>query len=99
MRIGYAEMLLAFSAIISFHSINWALGIAGLSLFAAFCRFALQVQEKKEAKQNADETVKVLNEQAEELGKALSKLFSGSSKKSSSTSNKKYSIDPDSDLH
>ncbi|MBM93972.1 MAG: hypothetical protein CMF51_04405 [Legionellales bacterium] len=99
MRFGYAVMLLAFAAIISFHSLNWALGIAGLSLLAAFCRFALQVQEKKEEKQSADDAARVLNEQAEELGKTLSKLFGNTMKKNSSTRNKKYNTDPDSDLH
>ena len=99
MRFGYAEMLLAFAAIISFHSLNWALGIAAFSLLTAFCRFAMQVQEKKEERQNADNAAKVLNEQAEELGKTLSKLFGNTVKKTSSTRNKKYKIDPDSDLH
>ena len=97
MVIGYAELLLAFAAIISFHSLNWALGIAALSLLAAFCRFALQVQEKKEAKANAEDAAKLLNEQAEELGKSLSKLF-GSTVKDKHSRNNKYDID-DSDLH
>lgn len=98
MKIRYAEMLLIFAAIISFHSLNWAIGIAAMSLFIAFCRFALQVQEKKEAKQNAEDTAKILNEQAEELGRSLSKLF-GSTKKRKPSENKKYNFDPDSDLH
>ena len=98
MRVGYAEMLLAFAAIISFHSLNWALGIAGLSLLAAFCRFALQVQEKKEAKESGAEAARLLNEQAEELGESLRKLFGSvkKSSKSSATRNKKYDID---DVH
>ena len=98
MRVGYAEMLLAFAAIISFHSLNWALGIAGLSLLAAFCRFALQVQEKKEAKESGAEAARLLNEQAEELGESLRKLFGSVKKhsKSSATRNKKYDID---DVH
>ena len=101
MKIRYAEMLLIFAAIISFHSLNWSLGIAATSLFVAFCRFALQVQEKKETKENEQATAKLLNEQAEELGKSLSKLFGATSKskKPSSSRNKKFDIDPDTDLH
>lgn len=81
MRLGYAEMLLIFAGVISFHSLTWSLSIAGLSVFTAFCSFALKVQEKKEAKQNAEQTVKVLNEQAEELGKSLGELFSVAGKR------------------
>ena len=101
MKIRYAEMLLVFAAIISFHSLNWSLAIAATSLLIAFCRFALQVQEKKEAKENDQAAKQLLNEQAEELGKSLSKLFGATSKsrKPSSASNKKFNIDPDSDLH
>ena len=99
MKIGYAEMLLAFAAIVSFHSLNWSLGIAAVSLLTAFCRFALQVQEKKEAKQDADEAVRVLNEQAEELGKSLTKLFKGTGKAKKPSHNKKYNFDSDPDLH
>ena len=77
MKIGYAELFLVFAGVISFQSLNWGLGLAGVSLFIAFGRFALQVQEKQQQKQNAEETVKVLNEQAEELAKSLGKLFSG----------------------
>lgn len=75
MRIGYAEFLLVFAAITSFHDLRWGLGICGLSLFIAFCRFALDIQEKKEAIEKQENAAKILNEQAGELGEALSKLF------------------------
>lgn len=91
MKLGYAEMLLIFAGVISFHSLTWALSLAGLSILTAFCRFALQVQEKKEARQSADEATRVLSEQAEELGKSLGELFS---KASSSPSKKKSKTDP-----
>lgn len=99
MKIGYPEILLMFAAIISFQSLEWSLGIAATSFLIAFFRFAIQVQEKKEAQQSAENATKILNEQAEELGKTLSKLFGNSSKKSKGSFNKKYNIDPDSDLH
>ena len=87
MKLGYAEMLLIFAGVISFHSLTWALSLAGISILTAFCRFALDVQEKKEVKQNAEKATRVLNEQAEELGKSLGELFS----KASSLPNKKKS--------
>jgi len=91
MKIGYAEMLLAFAAITTFHSLNWGLAIGGLSLFVAFCRFALELQQKKEEKENLENAAKALNEQAGELGQALSKLFSNATSEiNSKYDNKKY---------
>jgi hypothetical protein len=75
MKIGYAELLLAFAAVISFHDLKWGLSFAGLSLLVAFCRFAVEIQEKKEKKEEVENAARVLNEQAAELGSALSKLF------------------------
>ena len=88
MKLGYAEMFLVFAGVVSFQSLNWGLSLAGVSLFIAFCRFALQVQEKKEAKQNADNAVRVLNEQAEELAQSLGKLFKGVQKSPVKKNNK-----------
>ncbi len=95
MNIGYAELFLVFAGVISFQSLSWGLGLAGVSLFIAFGRFALQVQEKQQKKQNAEEAVKVLNEQAEELAKSLGKIFSGVKEKKPTDKKNKY----DTNLH
>ena len=91
MKIGYPELLLVFSAVISFQDFRWGLAFAALSLTVAFFRFAIEIQEKKEKKQELENTAKILNEQAEELGSALSKLFSNvKSEVVNRENNKKY---------
>tara|TARA_B100000212_G_C27375759_1_gene534615 strand:- start:1655 stop:1954 length:300 start_codon:yes stop_codon:yes gene_type:complete len=74
-RFGYPEQFLVYAAILSFHSMTWSLSLAGASCLFAFFRFALEIQEKKEKMKEVETTAKLLNEQAEELGKALSQLF------------------------
>ena len=93
MRIGYAEFLLVFAAITSFHDLKWGLAIAGLSLLVAFFRFALDVQEKKEAREKQENAAKLLNEQAGELGEALSSLFKNIKSEVSSDKYNKYKDD------
>ena len=91
MKIGYAETLLAFAAVTTYHSLTWGLSIAALSLFIAFCRFAISFQEKREEKEKLQNATNVLNEQAEELGSALSKLFNNvTTDINQKNSNKKY---------
>ena len=89
MKFGYAEFFLVFASIVSLQSLTWGLSLGGVSLLIAFCRFALQVQEKKEAKENAEAAAKILNEQAGELAENLGKLFKGV-QKSPIKKNKKY---------
>ena len=59
-----------------------------------FAEWLMARQEKKEAKENAENAVKVLNEQAEELAQSLGKLFKGV-QKSPVKKNNKY----DSNIH
>tara|TARA_B100001094_G_scaffold332154_1_gene403052 strand:+ start:2355 stop:2639 length:285 start_codon:yes stop_codon:yes gene_type:complete len=92
MKFGYAEIFLIFAGVISFQSLTWGLSLAGISLFIAFCRFALQVQEKKVAKENAEQAATILNEQVGELAENLGKLFKGV-QKSPIKKNKKYNPD------
>ena len=80
MKVGYPELFLLFAGVISFQSLTWGLSLAGGSAVIAFVRLALQIQEKKEKQQEVESTAKLLNEQAEELGQALSKLFNATKK-------------------
>lgn len=89
MRFGYPEQFLLYAAVLSFHSITWSLSLAAASAVFAFVRLALNFQEKKEKKEEIESTAKLLNEQAEELGKALSNLFN-TAKKEVVKKNKKY---------
>jgi|TARA_B110000495_G_C22398486_1_gene254957 hypothetical protein len=89
MKVGYPELFLLFAGVISFQSLTWGLSLAGGSAVIAFVRLALQIQEKKEKQQEVESTAKLLNEQAEELGQALSKLFNAT-KKEVLNKNKKY---------
>ena len=93
MKIGYAEFLLVFAAITSFHDLKWGLSICGLSLLIAFFRFALEIQEKKEAKEKQENAARILNEQAGELGEALSKLFGNLKSEITSDKYNKYKDD------
>ena len=95
MKLGYAEMLLLFAGVVSFQNLTWALSIAGLSVLIAFFKYAIQLQEKKESKQNAEDSLRVLNEQAEEFGRTLGTLLRGATKKDVKSNNKKYNNDPD----
>lgn len=94
MKLGYAEILLLFAGVISFQSLTWALGIAGLSIVVAFCKYAMEFQAKRESKQSAEEAAKILNEHAEEFGKTLGTLLRGAVK-DPRANNKKYKNDPD----
>lgn len=89
MKFGYPEQFLLYAGILSFHNLTWSLSLAGASAFFAFVRLALEIQEKKEKEQEIESTAKLLNEQAEELGQALSKLFNVA-KKEVVAKNKKY---------
>tara|TARA_B100000282_G_C31527249_1_gene396693 strand:- start:310 stop:597 length:288 start_codon:yes stop_codon:yes gene_type:complete len=76
MRFGFAECFLIFAGIVSFTDLNAALILAGVSAFFAFGRYAMEVHEKQQKREEVESTAKLLNEQAEELGQALGKLFS-----------------------
>ena len=93
MKIGYAEFLLVFAAITSFHDLTWGLIICGLSLFAALFRFALELQEKNEAKEKQENAARLLKEQTGELGEALSKLFKNIKSEVESDKYNKYTDD------
>ena len=88
MRLGYPEFFLLYAGVLAFHDLKWSVGIAIASCIFSFFRFALEVQAKKEKKEELESTTQLLNEQAEELGQALTKLFSGL--KSDVKKNKKY---------
>jgi len=92
LRFGYPEQFLLYSAIVSYHSLTWSLSLAGVSALFAFARLALEMQEVKSKKDEVESTAKLLNEQAEELGQALSKLFGAVKKevKDVTDANKKY---------
>lgn len=89
MRFGFPEYLLMFGAVLSFHSLQASLITAGCAALFAFCRYAFELQEKREKREEVENTAKLLNEQAEELGQALGKLFS-SFKTDVSEEQKKY---------
>ena len=76
MRFGFPEFFLIFAGVISFTSLNVALVLAGCAGFFAFGRYAMELHEKQQKQQEIESTAKLLNEQAEELGQALGKLFS-----------------------
>ena len=88
MKFGYPEFFLLYAGVLAFHDVRWSIGLALTSCVFAFLRFALEVQAKKEKKEELESTAQLLNEQAEELGQALTKLFSGL--KSDVKKNKKY---------
>jgi len=75
MKFGYPEYFLLYAGVLSFHSLTWSLSLAGISVVLAFVRLALKLQEKNEKKEALQSTATLLNEQAEELGQALAKLF------------------------
>ena len=97
-RFGYPEQFLCYAAIMSFHSLTWSLGLAAASCVFAFMRFALELQEKKEKMKEVETTAKLLNEQAEELGQALSKLFKNAKSDISGKKKVKYGTG-NNDLH
>ena len=76
MRFGFPEYFLVFAIILSWHDLTTSLITGGCAAFFAFCRYALELQEKKEKREEVESTAKLLNEQAEELGQALGQLFS-----------------------
>ena len=57
-------------------SIKISLAVGGVAAFFAFCRHAFELQEKSAKREEVENTAKLLNEQAEELGQALGNLFS-----------------------
>jgi len=90
MRLGYPEFFLLYAGALAFHDLRWSIGIATASCAFAFLRFALEVQAKKEKKEELESTAQLLNEQAEELGQALTKLFSSLKSDVNKTKTKKY---------
>ena len=76
MRFGFPEFFLVFAVILSWHNLTTSLWVGGFAALFAFCRYALEIQEKKDKREEVENTAKLLNEQAEELGQALGKLFS-----------------------
>lgn len=76
MRFGFPEFFLIFAAILSFQDIKISLVVGGVAAFFAFCRYAFELQEKSAKREEVENTAKLLNEQAEELGQALGNLFS-----------------------
>lgn len=76
MKFGFPECFLIFAGVVSFTNLNAAFVIAGAAAFFAFGRYAMQIHEKQQKQQEVESTAKLLNEQAEELGQALGKLFS-----------------------
>jgi len=95
MRFGYPEQFLLYAGVLSFHSLTWSLSLAGVSAVFAFVRLALKLQEKNEKKEELQSTATLLNEQAEELGQALAKLFNMTKKEVSEKNKKKH----DSNVH
>lgn len=90
MKFGYPEQFLLYAGVMSFHSLTWSLSLAGVSAVFAFIRLALKLQEKNEKKEELQSTATLLNEQAEELGRALAKLFNMTKKEVSEKNKKKY---------
>ena len=76
MRFGFPEFFLVFAGVLSFHDLRISLIVGGVAAFFAFCRYAFELQEKREKAAEIESTAKLLNEQAEELGQALGNLFS-----------------------
>lgn len=76
MRFGFPEFFLVFAAILSFQDLSTSLIVGGVAALFAFCRYAFELQEKQQKAEEIENTAKLLNEQAEELGQALGKLFS-----------------------
>lgn len=88
MKFGYPEFFLLYAGVLAFHDIRWSVGLALTSCLFAFFRFAIEIQAKKEKKEELESNARLLNEQAEELGQALTNLFAGL--KSEVKKNKKY---------
>lgn len=76
MKFGFPEYFLVFAIILSWHDLTTSLIVGGCAALFAFCRYAFELQEKKENREEVESTAKLLNEQAEELGQALGQLFS-----------------------
>ena len=89
MRFGFAECFLVFAGIVSFTNLNAALVLAAVALLISFGRYAMELHEKQQKREEVESTAKLLNEQAEELGQALGKLFS-TFKTDVDEKNKKY---------
>ena len=93
MKFGFPEYFLVFAVVLSWHNLTMSLWVGGCAAFFAFCRYAMELQEKTAKREEVESTAKLLNEQAEELGQALGQLFAtfknDVAKKSESESDKK----------
>ena len=80
-RFAMSEMMVVFATGLLWHNIIAAACIFGLACVCAFMRYALEFNEKAKQAEAQKEAVKMLNEQAGDLGEALGQLFGNVTKK------------------
>ena len=84
-RFGMSEMMILFAAAMLWHSVIAASCIFGLAVLGGIIRFSLEWSEKQKIEEAKKQAIQQLNEQAGELGEALSGLFGSGKKKTNST--------------
>ena len=80
-RLAMSEMMVVFATGLLWHNIVAASCVFAFACVCAFMRYALEFNEKAKQAEAQKEAVKMLNEQAGDLGEALGQLFSAGKKK------------------
>lgn len=81
LRFAMSEMMVIFATGMLWHNVAAAVGVFAFACICAFMRYALEFNEKAKQAEAQKEAVKLLNEQAGELGEALGSLFGIANKK------------------
>ena len=80
-KFGMSEMMIIFATALLWHNTIAAGCVFAFAAFCGFCRWAVDYTEKAKKAEASKEAVKMLNEQAGDLGEALGELFGGLTKK------------------
>ena len=80
-RFAMSEMMVIFATALLWHNTIAASCIFGFACICAFMRYALEFSEKSKQAEAQKEAVRLLNEQAGDLGEALGSIFGSVGKK------------------
>jgi predicted MFS family arabinose efflux permease len=80
-RFGMSEMMVVFATALLWHSVIGGCCVFAFAAVSAFCRWAVEYSEKAKKVEASRDAMQTLNEQAGELGEALSALFAGGNQK------------------
>ena len=75
-RFGMSEMIVVFSCAMLWHNMIAASCIFAFACLCAFGRYAVELSEMQKRTKATQDASKVLTEGADDLGKALSQVFS-----------------------